>query len=334
MSVITPSIIRFAGASGNFGLIQLLSQYHSGNWTTSAVKALFEYTVEDEDWTNAEKLFLFLRHTRETHWGVSQIMQVAASLVRLEQRSMQHEQPAEKARCTESLHKGLDFLARVLRGHFGIVIEFTDQTRYDYQELVLWEIHKILLTVPGITSKFCQSFKVAPPRRGVPEYKRLPPEAFNRLLAAIVEAHGSVRGQKLWERWCIEPWEQPHRQAPESLQRIYEFCPERTPSRPSRARAAAMQARPKREMEATLTKLAVPNLNTVRIIVRGALRELDEFERQGDNDVDRKRQSKARAIVGWAKGIFRKFNYDDGDLRRELGGYQKTLRNIRDIDYD
>ncbi|KZZ86634.1 hypothetical protein AAP_06367 [Ascosphaera apis ARSEF 7405] len=321
LPVLTPSIIRFAGVSGNFELIQSLSRYYSGNWTTSAIKALLEYTIEDEDWVNAERLFLFLRDSRETHWGVSQIMQVAATLIRLEKRALEHEQPSERARCKESLHKGLDFLARVLRGHFGIVIEFTDQTRYDYQELILWEIHKILLSVPGITSKFCQSFEVPPPRRGVPQYKILPPEAFNRLLAAIVEIHGSFTGAKLWRRWCIEPWTLPTRKAPTSLTAFYSCGPTPGP-RPVKFRAA-MEAN--RQSEAQLTKFAMPNLNTVRIIMRSALQELNELESLGD-EADAKKLFYMQQTVAWAKGVFRKFNYDDDDLERELESYRRALQ--------
>ncbi|KAI5290138.1 hypothetical protein KEM52_000554 [Ascosphaera acerosa] len=387
--VLVPALIRFAAASGRHDLIQQLGAYHAGNWTTASIKALLEYTIQDEDWANAERLLLHLRDQREAHWGVSQVMLVAATIVRLEGRASGHgqcspssqparpDQATDSATAADSTHRGLDFLARVLRGHYAVVIEYPDHTRSDYQDLVLWELHQLLLTVPGVVSRFCQSFRVPPPRRGVPQHRAVPPDAFNRLLAAVVETHGAKAGREMWRRWCIEPCELPSRQVVgDGTRQLYAFRPatRRTSHRyrsserrsggeelaatggggiggdgaGSRGTAASATATVSR------TKLVTPNITTLRIIARQALRELAVLDQSldQDHDIEQQRQQHpdedrnealtagtedasvsaaatissintskrhmARRILSWAAQTARQFNCSQQDWQVEL----------------
>ncbi|KAI5309643.1 hypothetical protein KEM55_002751, partial [Ascosphaera atra] len=141
--ILAPAIIRFATAFKKTELLQLLAQYYAGNWTTAAIKAMVEYTIDDEDWAHVEKLLLYLRDSRDTHWGVSQIAQLAATIVRLDVRIQRLQAQDERARAQSSIERGLDLLARALRGHFSVVLEYTDHTQDDYQDAILFQLHKL-----------------------------------------------------------------------------------------------------------------------------------------------------------------------------------------------
>lgn len=325
-SVLAPSIIRFAGIAHASSLLMPIAMGYSGGWPTSAIKGLFDYAVETHDWKNAHKLLSHLRDNSDGHWGVSQVMTLAATVVRL----------GELVKCQffyqEPLNHALNLLSKILEGHFNVRVQTETGIPYYYQETTLHQLHEIFASVPGTLSEACHH--IHPPgkvHKNSPPSRKIPENAFNRLLAAVAESHSSAAACHLWDRWCLPL--NAHTYASDRIQnggsQLLFFRHELDQP------VGGMPTAPfdRQVARDRVWKMVRPNVATVRIVARQAMREMTVLFQRESAPAEGRSESESNAYVNEMARIceilvrcrdaLRRFRLTNDEIRKEFGDYDQ-----------
>ena len=195
---IQPALLRFATATANDDLLLKVLEHVEAPLPEPILHALLHCQASVNRWGGVEGILKHFRDTKGMAWTPGDAMAIAAAIPTLEWKD-------ETRSIGHSLHaKGI--LQALVQGEFN-----TPQNRAQIPDLhearTANQLGRIFQSVSGTLST------IELGRKGY--YGRtsysvmIPSDAFNLLLASVIQNHGSLAGIKLWERWCLEPvhWE-------------------------------------------------------------------------------------------------------------------------------
>lgn len=217
-------------------------------------------------WDRVEELFSFMRDYRSKSWGFGNISSLAAVILRLDHSVRLHKSGGEKPppETYSSLDKAKGFLLRVLNGEFGTPRHLRTD---NYYPLATYGFCQMFASIPGALHDItvqCTSYPRSRPRHA--SFPIIPTGPFNDLLSALVDVHGCAAGLATWHKWVVSvPYLGRIRTHQGGVKRLltkselspFNFDPNFNP----------------RFLQAIQTKMAIANLDTVRIIARKAAKE-------------------------------------------------------------
>ncbi|OQE28422.1 hypothetical protein PENSTE_c003G06061 [Penicillium steckii] len=274
---IAPSILRFAAATQNKELSDLVVSSLGTPLTTNTLKAVLSLQISLESWDRVVFTLAFLRDYRAKSWGFNNITTLAAKIITLD-ASIQRKlasglQSPEKEQ--ESLAKATDILTRLFQGEFSTSPSQSKRVS-DFQRLVLRRLWTSFEVVPGPIYDILKNAGIA---RSLSRDRtlRIPTNSFQGLLSAVVDNYGSKAGKLLFDEWCLsEPTPAQMRTMSGGVVRM-PMAPERK----------LYETSGKQDFNATWheharSKLVIPDLNTYRILAQAAYREyeLDQAQAQ------------------------------------------------------
>lgn len=269
---LAPSLLRFAGATGNIGLQKQVVSSLTQPFSLNTLRALVSFRILTGDWDRVILMLEYIRDNRLKSWGQVNIMLLAGCILRMERglyRPSGHAGIEEKEK---ALAKAKHILLRMLNGEFN---DLNQHIGNKAQRRTLRSIYRIFLTIPGPLAEVAsQSVFHRPDPNGYTTRHSTPfisPIAFHYLLSAVVDTQGSAAGKRLWDEWCLEPFQSPKygRFHEGGIWRLYE-----TTERDHRKGDPNFNAAWQQQVN---KKVVSPNLNTVRVIAQGASREYAHF---------------------------------------------------------
>ncbi|KAJ6019114.1 hypothetical protein N7522_001181 [Penicillium canescens] len=270
---VAPSLLRFAAASNNAELATDVIQALKTPLTVNTIKALINFHIARHNWDRVILMLTFMTDYHLKSWAYSNIIALSAEIIRLDGAIEQKKHdgtftPAD----TKQLDRATDLFLRIFRGEFK-VNKRERQGKFpqsvSYQDRVLYRMHRVLSTIPGIMPRILKDVKTHPGIISAMKIEMIPPSSFHVLFAAIVERHGAVFGKKFWDKWCVD-WVSPRRrlQRPGGVSRLL-YSHERDHRYGDPNFDPAWQ----RQIQ---THATVADMTTVRILARAAVREYAE----------------------------------------------------------
>ncbi|KAK1143020.1 hypothetical protein N8T08_007084 [Aspergillus melleus] len=266
---LAPSIIRFATATKNTQLCDLVVQSLSQPLSTNTVRALLNFRMAMGHWDSVVFMLEYLRDFRFKSWGHSNVTALAAEIIRLDHviQQQQSSEPSEKERHETNLAQAKSILLRILNGEFN---EMSREVRPRNQRKFLFMLHRVFLSITGALHDVAAdaTLQYTPTARSQIPY--IPSAAFLPLLSALVDTQGSAAGQRMWQQWCLDIRSPTNRRLHEGG--IFRFY-----SRQERNFANVPHFDPA-SVQKTQQKATIPNPNTVRVIAQAAVKEHNDFE--------------------------------------------------------
>lgn len=269
---LAPSLLRYAGATGNIGLQKQVVSSLSQPYSLNTLRALVSFRILTGDWDRVTLMLEYIRNHRLKSWGHGNIMLLAGSILRMERtlhKPSNHATPDEKL---QSLHKAKSILTRILNGDFN---DLSQRTGNKAQLRTLRSIYRIFLSLPGPLADIAAQSTFHTHQHQNPRSRHstpfISPIAFHYLLSAVIDTQGSAAAKSLWDKWCLEPSQSPkHTRYHEGgIWRLYE-----TFERDHRRGDPNFNAPWRKQLN---EKVVSPNLNTVRVIAQGAAKEYAHF---------------------------------------------------------
>lgn len=320
--VLASSIIRFATATKNQDLFDTVTARLEVPLSNNVLKSILSYNISLHDWDSVTNLLAHLRDEKDGHWGVSNLTCLAAVIIELGARPYSPEQQ-------RVLSKARGILVQLLEGRFNRE-QNPANAPYTYQEEVLYQLHRMFLSVPGALSNTCQNVRLEWTPSGRDTVRNVSAISFRILLAAVVEHYGSVEGKRLWELWCTEP------QSPED-QRV---LPGGTSLLYFSHELSWVPFLDEKWAENRRLKAVVPDLRTIRIIAQAAAIEYrkqqaekargematdatdgENNNKNNDNVVVGNTKESPEDVLLWCVEVFRKFRVRESYINAEVDGY-------------
>ncbi|OJJ51477.1 hypothetical protein ASPZODRAFT_127556 [Penicilliopsis zonata CBS 506.65] len=321
---IAPSILRFASATKNTTLCNQVTQSLSPPLSSNTLKAILNARISTGNLQLATDMLKYLRDYKLRSWGHSNVTTLAAALLRMNHNGAENQIDAGKnEQGEESLAQAKDLFLGLFNGKFDSP---TNLPIRDFHRKALYSLHQVLKSIPGILQDLAPQVTL----QYNPEFARrtlvhIPAEAFNTLLAAVVDVSGSAAGRQLWKRWCVEPASLSASRLREggitNLYRAHERNFRRGDPHFDPVRFAQQRG-----------KIAIPDLNTVRIITQAAIRESEESQAHaGSEPSSTSTTTDPDVVLGFCLGKFRRFQLSDDQIEREMGGHFERIRNYHRI---
>lgn len=319
---LTPSILRFAAAIGDQELGTLVIQQLREPISRNTYNAVANFYIASGRWEEAERIFNLLIEYRKKAWGETTLATLTATILRLEQRVW--EEPWDEQLKT-SLLRGQTMLRKLLSGRYNPEKVYNETVNLYYKQTI-YRWHNLLSSIPGAVARVANDVK--PTYRnplGRDKFSFIPSRAFNILLSAVVETRGSQVGMDLWEKWCIDI-ERSHaaRLAVDEKYRLQ------------------MSADPKNMENLDIEydwawhyerqrKAVDPNLNTLRIISRAAVKELRQSQeaapdRRNMTPAQQQFREQVYGVLDFCVDRYQRFNLDKDEIGRETGGHLRRIR--------
>ncbi|OKL63255.1 hypothetical protein UA08_01597 [Talaromyces atroroseus] len=320
---LAPSILRFAAATRNRELGDVVIQQLRYPISRNTFNALANFRIMFEQWDEAERILDLLRQYRQKTWGESTLATLASAILRLEQKVW--ENPMAKD-AEESLLRAEDLLRRILSGEYNPK-QHSDKKINHHYDRAIYRWHSVLSSTPGRLAQTCGEVKLNytnSSRRDALPY--IPSVAFHVLLNALVETRGSQIGMDMWKMWCVDI-ERSHapRLTEDGIYRLHK------------------SADPKTEEPLDLDlefdwawfwekqrKAVIPNLNTLRIITRAAVKEFKEITHSPKTmtaiPTTDQFKSDVYKVLDFCVERYRRFKRDKDEIDRETSGHLRRLR--------
>ncbi|RAH48113.1 uncharacterized protein BO95DRAFT_440812 [Aspergillus brunneoviolaceus CBS 621.78] len=288
---IAPSILRFAAATKNEVLAESVIGSLQQPLSTNTLRALLNYRIVQGHWDSAVLLLEYLRDHRLKSWGHSNVATLAAEIIRLEHALQELGEDWERlgtdyerrhANLVSSLGTAKAILGRLFAGEFSerrssvLSNSAVPVQSRDFQPRVLASFHRVFLNFvdsPALRNIAASSthhlkFKVA--SRTLIPY--IPSTAFHQILEAVVDTQGSAAGMNLYFKTCLDiPSPETVRTREGGIPRMY-LHSERILERAD-PHFDPVYFWGKQE------KCVIPNLNTIRVILRAAMKEYNAKNR-------------------------------------------------------
>lgn len=273
---LAPALLRFAAITKNQRLYQRVVTSIKQPFSLNTLRALITYRILTGDFDRVVLMLEFIRDNRLKSWGHHNVTALASVIVRLEHgQDVTFSPPVERE---QTLARAKGVLLRIMNGEFNDQSEQKLKSRF--HQLALRNIHKLFLSIPGSLAEVAAQSRVGRPEfdPNNPDSTKyighttstslpyIPDVAFNQLLAAVVDTHGSAMGKRLWKLWCLDTVSPSHRLFREGGIIRLQTKPEWD------HRVGDRTFDPVRASK-VYQKLVVPNLNTVRVIAQKAAEE-------------------------------------------------------------
>ena len=316
--MLAPALIRFAASTKDKALFSTIGGLLKTPVQREILKAVVTYQVTNLNWDTAVALLEHLTVRHKAHWGATNVAAVAAMVIRLEHASELSTQSSPKGGQKAHLARAKGILAKLLEGKFNRNSYAGE--RYRYQQHELYQLHRLLSSLPGSLQEVCQQAKLQwNASHNPPEH--IVANAFHHILSAVVGTQGSLAGKRLWDRWCIDPFSalaQQVRIGPNAI-----FQPVEGLRRAHRSSPPDTHADSASESE----NLVVPNANTVRIIALRAVQELAVLK-TASQDSSPSAKDDVTDLLGWCVRMFKAFGFTEVEIERELGDLQPIYSQI------
>jgi hypothetical protein len=322
---LAPSILRFAAATRNTELCDQVLKSLSEPIVRNTVKALLNFRITMEDWDQVETMLKYLRDHKHKSWGESNVTTLAAAVLRLDQSARDSAGSSGDEDKQGSFSTAKEILVRLLSGEFNVRSSLGK--RSVYQDRALYRLHQVFSSIPGPLEEVCRTAKLRhQPTSSRDLLPRMPSAAFHVLLDAVVDLHGSVVGKRLWERWCVDLVSpETKRLTGGGVVRLYTSA-ERDFGRGD----PHYNARWSREMR---EKAVLPNLDTVRIIARAAVKEyrlLRSREKTQYHDVyvggkETEAPAAVLDVLDFCVERYRRLHLDEKEIDREVQGHASRM---------
>lgn len=299
-----PALLRLGTATLDSHLLTKVLIRLETPLSEPVVHALLRFQVALEKWTAVEELLVFLKNTPNMAWKPSDATTIAKAILQLGR------DPSDDA-YTESMPRAIALLQNLVHGKYNPKAD-PSQLIPDYSHIrTANQLGRILQTLPGRLSEIST-------RPAVEDLRAhasidITPNAFNIILEAIVDQHGSLAGKKLWDQWCRTP------NVPKREQKSSSYLGGRetvvTPTlymlrsilRPVLERRRALHTARKEELiETQKSKTATGSNQDDQSLVA-----LDEKFRLGDED---------QKILDWSIDMYRKFGLSEFEINGEIPG--------------
>ncbi|PLB53009.1 hypothetical protein P170DRAFT_434731 [Aspergillus steynii IBT 23096] len=336
---LTPSIIRFATATNNSQVCDSAVQSLSQPLSTNTLRALLNFQIAMRQWDSVAFTLEYLRDFRLKSWGHSNVIALAAEIVRIDHAIQQQQSPdpSERERLEESLTQARSILLRVLHGEFN---ESQPHLENTFQNRSLYSIHQVFLSIPGALHDVAAAATLQYTPTAHSRIPYIPSAAFHPLLSAVVDTRGSAAGKRLWQQWCLDILSPAGRRRHKGgMTRLYQHS-ERNPAMGDPHFDSVY-------FHELQQNAVIPNPNTVRIIAQAAVKEHDDFLQSTDavepeQDTDSSPSSKKKtppatnpaiAILEFCAQRFESLGLRRREVNREVGGLvyrrKKELRKQR-----
>ncbi|KAJ5643763.1 uncharacterized protein N7484_006270 [Penicillium longicatenatum] len=269
--VLAPSILRFAAATRNPDLSHSVIKSLELPLTVNTLRSMANLHIEFGDWDRAILAFEYLRDYRLKSWGFSNILALGAKIVRLDGALKLRQASGVEDTAQKSLRQSLDrakhLLYRFFSGEFNTPRSKLPRTN-TFQWKALERTRAIFRKVPGELGVLAGQIQL---NRTISSRERLPyvpTVSFHVLLSAILDVHGCKVGHEFAVRWLQKtPNPQKWRQREGGVSRFYLHAERDWQlGNPSYKHAWHNHS---------MSKAVIPDLNTIRILVRAAMRELE-----------------------------------------------------------
>jgi hypothetical protein len=319
---LTPSILRFAAAIGNQELGDLVIQQLREPISRNTYNAVANFYIAFRQWNETEGIFNLLIEYRKKAWGESTLATLTSTVLRLEQRVW--EDPWDQQLETSFL-RAQTILRKFLLGRYNPEKVYNESVNLYYKQTI-YQWHRLLSSIPGAVAQVANDVRPAYTNsRGRDKFPFIPSTAFNILLSAVVETRGSQVGMDLWKKWCIDI-ERSHaaRLAEDENYRLQMSAdPTNTENLDIEHDWAWHYERQRKAVN--------PNLNTLRIISRAAVKELKDSQEEAP---DRRNMSPSQQqfreqvyhVLDFCVDRYQRFNRDKDEIGRETGGHMRRIR--------
>lgn len=296
-----PALLRFATATKDTQLFNgLVTRYMNVPLPEGHLRALLHCQIALDRWDAAEEVLKYRRDERNMTWDSTDVMAVASSIARLEKSS---EPDSEVA-----IAKARSILRALLRGDYNTPPDPSQPRDYSRSRL-LNQLRRILDTAPDLHADLPSVALVETGQAHATT--SVPVEAFNLLLQGVTETYGSVEGRRLWSLWC---------QAPKPPQQQSAGRTTHTRKVLSKANDWVSGGQPE--------LVVVPNLQTLRIIMRPAVEARKQTRRQFQDSASKSAVAKANLsalavderLFSWARKMYRNFGLTKDEIIQELFG--------------
>ncbi|QGA12826.1 hypothetical protein EYB26_000471 [Talaromyces marneffei] len=319
---LTPSILRFAAAIGNQELGDLVIRQLREPISRNTYNAVANFYIAFEQWERAEDVFKLLIEYRKKAWGETTLATLTSTILRLEQRL--YESPWEQ-HLEKSLARAQTMLRKFLLGYYNPEKVYNESVNLYYKQTI-YRWHGLLSSIPGALARVAADVRpVYTNPLGRDKLFFIPSRAFNILLSAVVETRGSQAGMDLWKRWCIDI-ERSHaaRLASDEKYRLQMSTdPANTENLDIEYDWAWHYERQRKAVN--------PNLNTLRIISRAAVKELKESQEAAPDRRDmspsqQQFREQVYRVLDFCVDRYQRFNRDKEEIGRETGGHLRRIR--------
>lgn len=269
--VLAPSILRFASATRNSELSHSVIKSLELPLTVNTLKAMANVHIEFGDWNRAILAFEYMRDYRLKSWGFSNLLALGAKIVRLEGALKLRQASGVEETAQKTLRQSLDHAKRLLlrffSGEFNTPGSKLPKTN-TYQWKALERTRSIFRKVPGELGVLAGQIQLARKLSSRERLPYVPTVSFHVLLTAILDVHGCKVGHEFAVRWLQKtPNPQKWRQREGGVSRFQLHAERNWELRDPSYKPAWHNH--------SMSKAVIPDLNTIRIIVRAAMRELE-----------------------------------------------------------
>ncbi|KAL5338677.1 hypothetical protein BJX70DRAFT_365898 [Aspergillus crustosus] len=283
---LAPSLWRFAAATKNEVLGEAVTAFLNPPISINTFRALLNYRICTHQWDSVISTLRYIRDNRVKSWSHSNIATIAAEIIRLDYRlEEQRALDSTSSTVTEieaNISEAKQVLYRIMVGEFdenqwrkSQKPQFQAQTIIGFTRLFR---HISSPSLREIVEMVFESQWI--PHKNLPY---IPSQAFNPIIAAVVETKGSLAGEGLYRRFCVTA------ESPD-LRRLTEGGISRFDERDHvgyRNGGPHFDAKYSHHLQ---KKMVFPSPNTVRIIAQGAISEYEaltvktELQPQPDPD--------------------------------------------------
>lgn len=256
VQALQPALLRFATATKDEKLFnRLVTRDMKPPLPEGHLRARLQCEIVLGRWDVVDDILKYRRYERHLSWDATDIMAVASAIVRLERSN----EPNSKLAIT----KARGILRQLLRGDYNTPSD-PSQPRDFSRSRLLNQLCRILQTIPTLLPDLPYTIKFETGQAHAATSVAV--HSFNVLLEGVVEAYGSGEGRRLWTLWCKVP------KPPK----------EQTAGRAKKTRKAISSRR--KWGSGGPETVVVPNLQTLRIIIRPAVEVREEARRKQAED--------------------------------------------------
>ncbi|KAJ5918939.1 hypothetical protein N7454_010083 [Penicillium verhagenii] len=262
--VLVPSILRFASATRNNELSQAVIRSLELPLSVNTLKAMANLHMEFADWDRAILAF-------------DNIFTLGAKIIRLEsalrlQQEAKDADEEKQKRLNHNLQCAKQLLRRFFKGEFNTP-RSKAWRQNDFQWRVLYRARGIFRTLDGELEALAKNTNFKRKFADRDRIHGVPAASFHRLLAAVLDVHGSKIGHEFAAHWL--------RSTPSPVSwRLLKGGVTRQQRHVERELLAIDPTFKPARFEQYKNEAVVPDLNTIRLVARAAMSELEVAQQE------------------------------------------------------
>ncbi|KAL4928420.1 uncharacterized protein BDV17DRAFT_264181 [Aspergillus undulatus] len=313
---LAPSLLRFAAATKNDTLGELVMRSLKPPVTLNTLRALLNYHIVMNQWDRVIPILTYIRDNRIKSWSHSNIAAIAAQIIRLDHtllllQSLDSSNP-NIPDIGSKLAEAKDVLYRILRGDFH-ENPWRKRTNPRFQPHTVVSFTRLFRHLPS-TSLHEIAETISWETKHVPMHRLpyIPSPPFHLILAATVDTYGTFAARNLYKRFCVS-YSSPElsRLVPGGLTRFLQ-----------KAERDFEKGDPNFDAQYFYhlqKKMVFPNPNTLRILTQAAVREYQALIAEAETETQPE------------------FGSHDLDSETSTGGFNDeppTQHSVSDTDVD